>query len=1693
MYSRYRIIRPLEPGPDLRVYLAVDEWDSARSKVLSQLPGKITSPAGLVDVERLYDIRTTLDHPWLHPVQDIAFRGKRPGFICDYVTRKLFDAKGGRLTPSQALKFSAQLAELLSYLHHRGFLCGYLKPTHLFVGASGDLLLNLPAPKQRPSGKSLPAHIIRYASPEWISDGTTSAPSDLYSFGMVLYRLFTGHDPYLEKNPEVLQQKQALAHPAPPRKLDPDIPAKVEQLILELIQKDPEIRPSSASYVSAELQTGVRLAAPPSPRFRCPLIGRTGESKTLRGILDLHIRDPKPRFVSIAGLSGIGKTGLTERVETAARLQRATTFSVSHHPGDGILEAFQTESELGQRWRFTDTWQAAKRSTQLTENLLSFLRNASSRSPVVFCINDLQWMDESSLDLYRRAFLIDPIPVLFVGNYRTDERSGYWNTLQLELDRFGHLEEIRLSPLNHIESEQLVDTLIGGPDPAVTSTILPESTGNPFQIHESLRYLHETGRLIFRSGRWRPSPSQTRGAFLPPAASTRIAGRLDRLTADQREILDHLALIGKPISAARLASILQTTGDSLSEEIFALDRLSLVRVSGRLHAPDVTAEHDWIAGTIVQRIGKSSAKYRQIHKRIGWVLENRFLKSDDTFLLEDLVRHYLAAHETGKVRQYVWEALLRLCERRAYADASSLFRGALRLGAMPVDSRDRVKKSAEVLYLGGSLQKCYDFCLKQLDSGPSQADDRVFLLSIVAQIHIHFGRMGRGIETAQEALSVLEHSPTGFLKEELRGKWLFAMSRMGRHLEVGPVAAQMQFESEKDTALAEKYDHALASLAYANGDLDQAVHWQLAAVRSAIKRCRSISLVNRITNLSVLYSELGKLKSASNSARYSLALARETGNPELAILAQRALAIQRRKLGHHQATVPRLRELISQNRELNQNRHTEIELRIELTKNLNYLLELETAAGVGAAAVEACADLPVLSSLVDATLALSWTWVLLGRPDRALEALTQLEVRTLGREKGRFLLLKSRIHQDRAEFEQAYDTAAEAKETLAPYLPYYRVRGLLNLAKTLLALGRHSGSEDCIRKATVLSTEHSYLPLLASAHLLKARHLLAEDSPDRARVLSLRALQLVKHMDRPGLEAKLYRVRAKAEVARGDREKGIRSYSRALQILKHKAVHLSADFRSSFSERFIAPIETERDQVFRRIPGHPTPGYLGHLHQLVSSMGERGGLPEIAVAALKCLGTGVPGLGANLFVREHPSGRFHLAAHCGRCANSGRHYLPAVSGDSKFDGTPAQVRETDGSLATQFYADGEPLALLYVETPPRSMSEEDMDFLTCVIRLLEWQLPVRTELPAERVETASALSLKDSRSIIGEHRSMKTLFGHIRRAARSDATVLIFGETGTGKELVAQALHDYSRRSRGPMTPVNCGALPKELIESELFGHRQGSFTGAVRDQPGLFEAASHGTLFLDEIGALSLDLQVRLLRVLQERKVRRVGETRERSVDVRIVAATNQPLEELIEKGLFREDLYHRLNVYYLEIPPLRERSTDIPHLAQFFLDSFNQRWRTRKALSARARIHLCRYDYPGNVRELENILESAYHLCDETIDLPEVSSRLARPKKKSSRAEMLADLVDRMVDGQAAFWDDVRDVYLRRDLTRDDLRAIVSLGLEACGGSYQRLVHYFGLPKEDYKKFLAFLSNHGCKVDFRPFRAQRPRPPGR
>jgi transcriptional regulator with PAS, ATPase and Fis domain len=235
-------------------------------------------------------------------------------------------------------------------------------------------------------------------------------------------------------------------------------------------------------------------------------------------------------------------------------------------------------------------------------------------------------------------------------------------------------------------------------------------------------------------------------------------------------------------------------------------------------------------------------------------------------------------------------------------------------------------------------------------------------------------------------------------------------------------------------------------------------------------------------------------------------------------------------------------------------------------------------------------------------------------------------------------------------------------------------------------------------------------------------------------------------------------------------------------------------------------------------------------------------------------------------------------------------------------------------------------------------------------------------------------------TLIGEHPLIQKITLLVRKVAATEATILIMGESGTGKELVARAVHGQSPRADRPFIPVNCGAIPAELLESEMFGHERGAFTGAIGQRAGMFQLANGGTIFLDEVGEMSPTLQVKLLRVLQDREVRPVGADRVMRVDVRVIAASNKDLASEVEAGNFREDLFYRLQVIPIVMPPLRERRSDIPLLIRHFLDKHNRKRSGRPAhISEEAMVHLWEYDWPGNVRELENLLERLVILSED------------------------------------------------------------------------------------------------------------------
>jgi len=359
--------------------------------------------------------------------------------------------------------------------------------------------------------------------------------------------------------------------------------------------------------------------------------------------------------------------------------------------------------------------------------------------------------------------------------------------------------------------------------------------------------------------------------------------------------------------------------------------------------------------------------------------------------------------------------------------------------------------------------------------------------------------------------------------------------------------------------------------------------------------------------------------------------------------------------------------------------------------------------------------------------------------------------------------------------------------------------------------------------------------------------------------------------------------------------------------------------------------------------------------------------------------------------------------------------------------------------------------------------------------------------------------------LIGRSEAIQRLESDIECAARSDAKVLITGETGVGKEVAARLIHQSSARSNSPLVTLNCAGLPDSLLESELFGHVRGSFTGAYRDKPGLLEMAPNGTVFLDEVGEMSPRMQVVLLRFLETGEIQRVGSDRSHTrVNVRVITATNRDLQEQIASGGFREDLYFRLNVIRLAIPPLRERSDDVPVLVQYFLSTYARQHRSEvSGVSAEAMDALVAYRWPGNVRELKNVVERMvlkatgpavriHELPPEVVRT--ATSRALGDGAAAAKASPAEELTSLMLDHREPFWSAVYPLFMSRDLTRSDLRRIVQTGLERTNGNYRSLVQLFNMPATDYRRFLSFLRKHDCQLPFQRFRtiAARLPPPG-
>ncbi|MFC1709997.1 sigma-54-dependent transcriptional regulator [Candidatus Omnitrophota bacterium] len=366
-----------------------------------------------------------------------------------------------------------------------------------------------------------------------------------------------------------------------------------------------------------------------------------------------------------------------------------------------------------------------------------------------------------------------------------------------------------------------------------------------------------------------------------------------------------------------------------------------------------------------------------------------------------------------------------------------------------------------------------------------------------------------------------------------------------------------------------------------------------------------------------------------------------------------------------------------------------------------------------------------------------------------------------------------------------------------------------------------------------------------------------------------------------------------------------------------------------------------------------------------------------------------------------------------------------------------------------------------IESAVEAMKEEAYDYITkpiidSEIKIIIQRLTKQKEIQEENVQLKQELSVARRESfheMVGKDEKMQKIYNLIEAITGTRATVLIHGESGTGKRLIAHAIHKYNEKERGkPFVEVSCGALTETLLESELFGHVKGSFTGAIKDRMGRFELADGGTIFLDEIDAFSPALQVKLLRVLQDGEFERVGDTDTIKIDVRVIAATNQNLEDLIAQGKFRKDLYYRLNVISIELPPLRERKVDIPLLVEDFIKKHTQHISKKiSGLSQEASLVLMNYDWPGNIRELENVIERAIILNKTDVITPETFPEFLEKAKQDTE----------LVDSNNGFG--------LKDALKTPEKNLILKTLESVGGNKSEAASVLGINRTTlYKKML-------------------------
>jgi transcriptional regulator with GAF, ATPase, and Fis domain/serine/threonine protein kinase/tetratricopeptide (TPR) repeat protein len=1605
-------------------------------------------------LERALAIFAGLRHQHIVPILEVGFTKSRDlYFIREYIEQS-------ELCPD--VRSIKQLLSTVHFLNSAGYVHGGIKPSNvLLIGndlkLSDPKICDLKAPEDREEE-------IRFTSPEVLNGEKATLASDLYSVGALLYRWIAGKHAFQDTEINLLKLKHMWASPKAIAHTHSGLET-IPHAVVGLLHKSPHKRqPAFRALVRLLEANGL-------PATRAPVVGRT---KTLCD-LRTAISDSKKtlRTIVIEGPPGIGKSRIIEELGTICgldsvvvaafgcaadgpsvdRIIRAVNSIIRSHdslrlkPRESRGRSFDASS----RYIYDQEIKLPSASypiERITSDLVGVLAALGRFTAVALVVEDIDRADSVVLkfveQLCVRAAEVSLALVLTCRTFSIQSHLGQLlhGVLAGDFDRF------QLKPLAREETRSLVGSI--AQSNVEQDTVAHLSGGNPLFAEEYIR-----------------SGVQA----LPRAVREAIAWMRSCVVGEDMSILEALSLFTKPIKIEVLSQVVNCSLNALQDSAGRLEVIGLVAVK---------EDEVWLHPASRGEINGSVTSRRRIDlsKRAFGILR---VNHDS---VEELARWAFDGQlfsEAAALYRTIAVEDLRSKNLRSVAFCYEQVDKCSRCGALELSGLEQIQL-AQTYSMIGRIREARKLFEKLLRSDSIRNDSK--LLSYV------YDRLSAlNDKTKPDARIALLRKAIVELGETSREicphyvRLCYGMLRIGNW--VAATNALEEAEKHDDGASEEWLMGAKGTLFTHRGEFSSAIDC-FKRVRGPASNPSAVSI-----NLGLCFEHLGDLQKATALFLEAEQSSLRAGHILFSIFSIINLGCVAMKLGElaraqscHDKALARIEELLKREPEFDRNNFMTVYSEIAAQR-------MHTADFKGAAEF-ANRSKPkkgwvFMLDRIHCELVKCELIARLGQRKQAEAKLRLFDSNPLFRVP--FFQIEKRLIQVRinGHSPSTFSTLLEALGFAEKLGTKYQQCTLLNeLADTCLGMNDKRRGAEFAKRALTLAQKKHY-------RLLGTRALLLSGVASEIRAQSHRYLYSAFQ---EASEMGLREIAAESAYEIGVFQLSGKNWitaqeylMRSISIIEEIAEDVPERYRSSYLSvspyrkalQALKACNPEVQKLLNIRSSSPDFGsekrYFTGLYKLSTATGSAS-VDALVVAMVNVLGST---LSRSLVITLRSGDK-----KINRVVKAKQNEELIVRAEKFIGKTKERIYLGLAENTTH-----KPIAWIPLDSPTweggvyvvcgahePTFTEKEIEFLTIVGTIGSSAL---TAIETRRRDE-SQKRVSEFNGMIGASKAMNDVFSQIQVAASNTATVLIEGESGTGKELVAKAIHSESERAREPFVPVDCGAIPESLIEAELFGARKGSYTGATADRPGLFEAAHRGTIFLDEISNTTPALQAKLLRVIQEREVRRIGETKGRSVDVRLIVASNQSLEALVEEGKFRKDLLYRLKVLHLKVPPLRNRRDDIPMLAHAFLQKLNAANKTKKYFAHDVLNRLSNHSFPGNVRELQNVIERAYFSAKGVV-ISNVPFETATHEETGAGEEVQSWFKD-LSEGRKDFWSAVYKPYKQRDISREKILALVDFGLRSTRGNYKTMVEKFRLKQKDYRRFIDFLRRSHCLLDFRPYR---------